>query len=216
MAVCKFVVVRHGETMANRTGLLQGQTECPLNENGRAQAAAAAERLKNMRVDAAYASTLARAWETAEIITAHHPGVELQKADALREWHLGDLENRYQPELLKLYPEEMSAFRREHPDIAIPNGESLLDVQNRVSAFLEELADNNPGKTILLVTHGGILQRIFRMAAGITAPENYVSLTMNASISTVWRHVEDKAWQLVSWNSTDHLESLPKHETLVY
>ena len=120
MSVCKFVVVRHGETMANRTGLLQGQTECPLNDNGRAQAAAAGERLKDMHFDAAYASTLSRAWETAEIITAHHPGIELQKAEALREWFLGDLENRYQPELLKLYPEEMSAFRREHPDIAIP------------------------------------------------------------------------------------------------
>ena len=77
MAVCKFVVVRHGETMANRTGLLQGQTECPLNDNGRAQAAAAGERLKDMHFDAAYASTLSRAWETAEIITAHHPGIDM-------------------------------------------------------------------------------------------------------------------------------------------
>lgn len=216
MAVCKLIIVRHGETMANKTGLLQGQTECPLNDNGRAQARAAAERLKDVHFDAAYASNLSRAWETAEIITALHPGLELQKAEALREWFLGDLENRMQPELLKLYPEQMAAFRRECAAINIPNGESLADVQGRVSAFLEKLADDNPGKTILLVTHGGILQRIFRMAVGVTAPGNYVSLTMNTSISTVFRHVEDKAWQLITWNSIDHLQNLPKHETLVY
>ena len=216
MAVCKFVLVRHGETMANRTGLLQGQTECPLNENGRAQAAASAERLSKMHFDAAYASTLSRAWETAQIIVSRHPGLELQEAPALREWHLGDLENRMQPELLKLYPEEMASFRRECMDIRIPNGESLADVQRRVSSFLEKLADASAGKTILLVTHGGILQRVFRMAVGVTAPENYVSLTMNTSVSIVLRHVEDKAWQLVSWNSTDHLQNLPTHETLSY
>lgn len=216
MSECVFVIVRHGETDANRTGLLQGQSNCPLNDNGRRQAAAAAERLAGEHFDLAYSSDLVRAFETAGIVARAHAGLAVCPVKDLREWFLGDMEDRPQKELLKLYPEEMAAFRREACEVRIPGGESLTEFQARVSNFLTALADKNPGKRILLVTHGGVLQRIFRMAVGMTAPGNFLSLTVNASISTVRRDIGAGAWQLVTWNSADHLRGLDMHDTLVY
>ena len=216
MSECVFVIVRHGETDANRTGLLQGQSNCPLNDNGRRQAAAAAGRLREERFDAAYASDLDRAFETARIVAEPHPGLTVRPARELREWFLGDLEDRPQRELLKIYPAEMASFRREQAEVRIPGGESLSEFQTRVSDFMTALADANAGKRILLVTHGGVLQRIFRMAVGPTSPENLLSLSVNASICIVKRHIELAAWQLVAWNSADHLRDLPMHDTLGY
>ena len=216
MTDCRLVIVRHGETDANRTGVLQGQSNCPLNDNGRRQAAAAAERLAGEHFDAAYSSDLVRAFETAGIVVRSHAGLAVCPVKELREWFLGDMEDRPQTELLKLYPEEMAAFRREACEVRIPGGESLTEFQARVSNFLTALADRNPGKRILLVTHGGVLQRIFRMAVGMTAPGNFLSLSENASICMIRRDIEAGAWQLITWNSTDHLRGLPMHDTLVY
>lgn len=216
MSECVFVIVRHGETDANRTGILQGQSNCPLNDNGRRQAAAAAKRLEDEHFDAAYASDLDRAFETAEIIAHRHADLAVRPTPELREWFLGDMENRPQRELLKLYPKEMEAFRREACEVRIPGGETLTEFQARVSNFLTGLADANPGKRILLVTHGGVMQRIFRMAAGMTAPGNLLSLSVNASICMIRRDVDAGTWQLMTWNSADHLRDLPMHDTLVY
>ena len=63
-----FYLIRHGETQANKAGILQGQLDVPLSESGRRQARAVAEALSGVRLDAVYSSDLSRARETAEAI----------------------------------------------------------------------------------------------------------------------------------------------------
>ena len=88
--ICEIVVVRHGETVANKQGVLQGHLDTPLNETGVIQAQAIAERLKNRSFDAIYSSDLQRAANTARAIVAHHSQVDIVYTEELREWNLGD------------------------------------------------------------------------------------------------------------------------------
>ncbi|TCD70924.1 hypothetical protein EIP91_000830 [Steccherinum ochraceum] len=95
----RIYIVRHGETDANRLGILQGQMDTPLNANGVLQAEQTAEALERVRFVGAYASDLQRAGKTAEIILSKHPGVELKRYEELRERSLGSLEGKKTTEL---------------------------------------------------------------------------------------------------------------------
>jgi len=81
----RLYLVRHGETDANKNGIIQGQTDTQLNNVGIGQAVLVAEALRSIPFDKAYTSDLARASATADAILKHHPDVQLKKQDALRE-----------------------------------------------------------------------------------------------------------------------------------
>ncbi|TFY66677.1 hypothetical protein EVG20_g4414 [Dentipellis fragilis] len=97
MAPVTVYIVRHGETEENRRGVVQGQLDTELNATGHAQAARVAEALRDVPFAAAYASDLARAAVTAEIILKHHPGVPLRKVAELRERYMGERQGRTLP-----------------------------------------------------------------------------------------------------------------------
>ena len=211
---CELFVVRHGETEANKTGLLQGHLDTPLDEAGRMQASAVAERLKDEMFDGVISSDLGRATETARIILKYHPELHLMTDPDLRERNLGILQGHRYEELMQMYPEIMASFKVDGNDIPVPGGESLSECNERLAAFMERTADGNPGKRILIVTHGGALQCMFRHAVGVTAPGNIRPFSGNAAISVFRR--KKKAWQLITWNDCNHLRLVPQKDTLVY
>ena len=136
MATTEIYLVRHGETAANSRNIVQGQSDVPLNERGLAQAARLAERLKDMRFDAVYASDLDRAMRTARIVAPH---VEVIPSKELREWDLGDWVGRPFEEVKRLYPDEVDAFLHDHSPCPITGGESKEAAYDRVNRFLDEL-----------------------------------------------------------------------------
>jgi len=211
---CEIVIVRHGQTVANNTGVLQGQSNSPLDETGQAQARAAAKRLAGEKFDAVFASDLGRTMETAEIILQAHPGMKAIPMTELREWNLGVLQGRTYADLTKEYPEVMAAFKTANDTTCVPGGESLLEFQQRVAGFLDRIAAEYPGKRLLFITHGGTTQRIFRHVVGQIAPGNIQPLCANASLSVI-QHLPI-GWRLVTWNDTAHLSDLKLHETLTY
>ena len=212
--ICEIVVVRHGETVANTQGVLQGHLDTPLNETGVIQAQAIAERLKNRSFDAIYSSDLQRAANTARAIVAHHSQVDIVYTEELREWNLGDLQGKSYSELNVLYPEIMKAFRKPGGAPPIPGGENIEDFQQRIGSFLDKVAADNPGKKILLVSHGGAMQRMLVHTFGKSEAKNIQPLCANASMS-VFRCIKGQ-WQLVTWNDTAHLENIKLHDTLIY
>lgn len=207
---CEIFAVRHGRTDANRTGVLQGQSTAlkfPLDETGRLQAEAVAERLAGEHFDAVYSSDLPRAVETAEAILKRlksPPGTPLRLAPELREWGLGELEGKTLEEAAGNHPELLKSFRNMPEDLAMPGGESLKEFRSRVTGFLDRIATENPGKRLLLVSHGGAIQCMFIHAAGKVPAGKFTPLCANASLS-ILRHWNG-VWQLVSWNETGHLE----------
>ncbi len=137
------LLVRHGETDWNAGRRWQGHTDVPLNDRGRAQAAALAEELAADPPQAIYTSDLSRARDTAEIVAARL-GVPVIVEPRLREIDVGSREG--------LTAEEVG-------DRAW-DGEPHSDHGARVLAAVREAAEAHPGGRILLVAHGGSLRRV--------------------------------------------------------
>ncbi|MGB9632425.1 MAG: histidine phosphatase family protein, partial [Chloroflexaceae bacterium] len=108
----RLILVRHGETPWNVTLQYQGHANVPLNERGREQARRAATRLRGLEVRALYASDIARAWETAEIIGAAI-GQTPVPMPALREIDVGQWEGLTPEELYRRFPDHMAEYRRD-------------------------------------------------------------------------------------------------------
>ncbi len=155
---CTLYIVRHGETDANLNHIIQGQTDSSLNETGKQQAKNISEKLKYIKFDNIFSSDLSRAVETSEIIAINRQIVILT-TKKLREGNWGRLEGKstelaHQIEKLKakLNEKERHTYKP-HPEI-----ESDEEIISRFITFLREIAVGYKGKTILIVSHGGLIR----------------------------------------------------------
>jgi broad specificity phosphatase PhoE len=151
--VTTLLLVRHGETDWNAEGRLQGHTDRPLSDYGRLQARKLADELADEPLDAIYASDLARARVTAEIVGGRL-GLPVTLDPELREKDWGTWEG--------LTPAE-----RDRVDFA---GESTEAHQKRILHALERIAEAHPGGRVLVVTHGGSMRRVQTAALGMAMP----------------------------------------------
>lgn len=210
--ITEFVFVRHGETDANLHGVIQGHMDVPLNPLGITQAEAVAEYLKKEHFDGAFTSSLQRAVQTAEIVVARNEeGVPLKSVPELKEWFCGKIDGMRWDDVSDKYRYESRSFSFEQFDVRLPDGESCAEFQHRVENFLTGLLSSYGGKRILLVAHGGVLQRIFRMVTGSVAKGNLLPLAGNASVSSFIYNHKLEAWQLTSWNLREHLKGIQQH-----
>ena len=132
-------LVRHGETFDNALQLMQGQTHGCLNSTGRTQAEALASRFRGCRLDAVVASDLRRAVQTAEAIAREHR-LPVTTTPLLRERDWGDFTGRHIPDLKGLpFPENM---------------ETMDQLRERASRFLDFIRTNYAGKRVVAVGHG--------------------------------------------------------------
>ena len=88
------IITRHGETIENKQGIMQGHLPGTLSEHGIEQAKKLAERLKEEKIDFIYSSDLARAADTAKEIAKFHPNISINFTKELRERNLGELQGR--------------------------------------------------------------------------------------------------------------------------
>jgi probable phosphoglycerate mutase len=151
--VTTLLLVRHGETDWNAEGRLQGHTDRPLNDFGRRQAAQLAEELAGDGIAAVYASDLARARETAEIVAARL-GLPVRLDPDLREKNWGTWEG--------LTPAERARIEFV--------GETTEAHRKRVLAALRRICARHPGERVLVVTHGGSLRRVQAAVLGMALP----------------------------------------------
>jgi uncharacterized phosphatase len=151
--------IRHGQTDWNREGLLQGSSDIPLNDTGRAQARDALMTLRSRPWDVVVSSPLRRARETAAII-AEGLGVELGAAyDGLAERDYGDLEGTPSADAIDRWPS------RDYP-----GAETLDSVASRGVDALAAIAADLPGKAVLVVCHGTIIRYTLARIAGRPVP----------------------------------------------
>lgn len=157
---CTFYIVRHGETEWNRKGLLQGHSDIPLSKTGIIQAKEIAQELKNIKFNKAYSSDLLRAQKTAEIIALQHK-LTVETTKLLRERMHGKYEGKPVSSLEevgkiteKLTDKQRFAYKIDE------NTESDEEIVARLITFIREVAVGNPGKTILISTHGGIMRAL--------------------------------------------------------
>ena len=199
----RFCLVRHGETAWNAEGRLQGQTDVPLNEVGRAQAKAAASALAARGFDALYSSDLARTLETAAV-AATTLGLDIERQPALRERFFGDFQGLTHAEAQARYPAGYADFRAREPDRSLPGGgESLRAFSARIEAAFARLAESHRGETLLVVTHGGVLDIARRIATGQSLEAKRDFPLLNGALN--WIERRGGRWALLSWGETGHL-----------
>jgi probable phosphoglycerate mutase len=159
--------VRHGETDWNATGVLQGWTDVPLNDRGRAQARALARELAGAGFAEVCASPLRRCLETAQILTEAWGLATPRVYEGLKERHFGSFQGMAKAELAILHPGLHEEIVRRNPACHFDAGESLDHFADRVIAALEEIAGRNLGRWALVITHGWVMDVITRHARGL-------------------------------------------------
>ncbi|CAP43884.1 histidine phosphatase family protein [Bordetella petrii] len=198
--------IRHGETSWNREGRLQGWQDIDLNAAGREQAAQLAARIgaAGQAFGALYSSDLRRAYATAEPLSAGL-GLRLRSEPGLRERSYGVLEGLDLGRIDELAPEAAAARKSRDPHRPLEGGESLGQFQARIIATVDDLAARHSGECILAVTHGGVLDIIWRHACGVTLDGERAVPLLNASINRIG--VEGRRWQVLEWGDVGHLDA---------
>jgi probable phosphoglycerate mutase len=209
--VTRIIAIRHGETAWNVDTRIQGQLDIELNVKGRWQAQRTGRALAEESIDAIYSSDLLRAHTTAQAIALHHctdgtdAGLQVQLHTGLRERGFGVFEGQTWADIALHWPEESRRWRQREPDFAPPGGETLVQVRDRVSITVNELAARHTGQQIVLVAHGGVMDVLYRLATqqDIGAPRTWE--LGNAAINRVlWT---PEALTLVGWADTRHFDN---------
>lgn len=153
-----FYIVRHGQTTWNTAEIMQGSSDSPLTNKGIEGAKELGKAFKHIKFDLVYSSDLLRAKRSAEIIILERK-LEVQITQLIRERAYGEFEGKHNSNykivnetLNKLTNEERYSFKYSK------GIESDKEIVERFLVFLREVAIANPGKTVLVVSHGGIMR----------------------------------------------------------
>ena len=196
-----FILIRHGETMWNREHRIQGQLNSELSPTGHAQAVAVGRRLQAEGVQRLVSSDLGRTLQTAAPIVKA-TGLKLETDARLRERHFGIFQALTPDEIQARHPAGYARWQAREPDYAMPEGESLMQFRARLSTCLEEIAAAGHAK-VAIVTHGGALDALYRIATGTPYSTARNWPLGNASINDIV--IENGAWRLVGWGDIAHL-----------
>lgn len=156
------VLVRHATT-ASTGKRLGGRTQAPLDDDGRAQAEAAAERLKDLPFKAVYASPLARTFETAQIVAAPH-GLPVRPEDGLLEVEYGRWTDR---PLKPLFRTKLWPVIQSRPSLVrFPDGETNRGMQTRAIDAIEGIVARHPRDVVVAVSHADVIKAIVSFYLG--------------------------------------------------
>ncbi len=191
-------LVRHGQTVMNRSGRFQGRADSPLTEFGEAQAAAVAATLADSGATVVVTSPLQRARQTAAKIAAEL-GVRVDVDDRLVEIDYGAWDGE---PLSSVSAEEWARWRAD-PAFTPPGGESLEMVWTRTVVCADELLQ--PGRTVIAVSHVSPIKSVVAWALGAGIEATWRMFLDVASICAVDRRGSDPL--LVSFNQRASLAS---------
>jgi probable phosphoglycerate mutase len=186
-------LIRHGTTEWNLAGRMQGQMDTDLAEIGIKQAERLAHRLKQENWDGLISSDLIRAKQTAQTISEVTGTPFLGTDSRLRERYFGQIEGTTLEERIALFGESWN-----EQNLGLESKQLLLE---RWSSFLEDLAANQQGKRILLVSHGGFIAPVLEHIMG-----EPVSSHLNNTSLTVIELTKEASWNCHLLNCTAHLD----------
>lgn len=202
MSETTLIVIRHGETTWNRERRMQGTTDTPLSDVGRAQAQALGRRLAQRAFAALYSSDLARARDTARIISEMAQR-DMMTDPRLQERRFGIFEGLTAAEIVARYPEEHTRFASRDPDYEVPGGESARSFTRRCLGCLAEIAERHRGAEVVVVTHGLVLDSLYRAAHGLEHGAPRPVPLINASVNLFAYGAG--SWRLEVWGDVSHL-----------
>lgn len=203
----RILLIRHGESEANRNNIFAGQIDPDLQDRGVEQAKLTAAFIKeNYDVDRIYASDLKRAYNTAlelSLIT----GIEIVKNEGMREIAAGEWEGLPFDELATLYSEDFNKWMYNTEEAGCTGGETIKELTERVVSALKEIACENDGKTVAVATHATPIRAILTVVKyGTIDKMNDVPWVSNASVTELT--YENFEFKVVLTGDDKHLKAL--------
>jgi broad specificity phosphatase PhoE len=164
-------LIRHGETDWNRDKRFQGQTDVALNSTGKAQAAELIALMTQLKIEAAFASDLSRAYETAQIALSE-VRINIQKDPRLRETNIGEAEGLTYDEIVAKFTEESivkwRSYEEHNMDFKYITGESKRQMMVRIRDVVLEISQNATKNNIAIFCHGMVMRAMtFAFGQGV-------------------------------------------------
>lgn len=201
--VTRLYLIRHGATMLTAEDRFAGATNVALSDEGRTQAAALADRLKSVRLEAIYASPLDRTMETASILAApHHQAV--QPVDGLREISHGRWEGMTRGEVLAAFPDEVAAWDEDPYTFAPAGGESGLAVTARALPPVMEIYAAHRGGHVAIVSHKATIRLLISSMLGFDPRRYRDNLDQSPCALNIVDVRGPTCFRLILFNDTSH------------
>jgi probable phosphoglycerate mutase len=203
----EMILIRHGETIWNAEGRIQGQGDSPLTERGIAQARAVARRLREEAFTTLYGSHLGRVIETARHI-ADVTGHAITIDERLQERHYGIFEGLTYAEAQAQHPDIFATYQqlRYTADYAHPGAESLRQLTERGQVVFQALAERHAGERLVIVSHGALLGAMLRHFLGVPVDGKHGFRLPNGSLSEVV--FADGDWRVRTLGEVYHLRGI--------
>lgn len=204
----KLLFIRHGQSASNLDGSFTGSTNVALTDLGLRQAATTADYVvRTYAVDAVYASDLQRAFNTGKAV-ADKLGLPVHPHQGLREIFAGLWEGQPFTYLMTAYPETFAGvWRNDIGNSTCDGGESVAQLMQRVSAAVREIAEANPGKTVVIATHATPVRCMECISQGKTLSEmKDIPWVTNASVTEI--HYESGVFTEVVSSYDKHLAGM--------
>lgn len=191
-------IVRHGETLWNAAGKLQGRSDIALNEHGRELAGRLGERLEETTFDRIYSSPLIRAYETACLIRGHR-NIPVIRDERLCEISFGEMEGIHYSEWMDEKSPYRSFFQEPGKYMPPPGGESLAQVCERTKDFLHEVVEASYAETerIMIVGHGAVNKGLMCHIEGNTT-DNYWGDGLQQNCEAAVFEYDGHSWRVKS------------------
>ncbi|MDZ7738293.1 MAG: histidine phosphatase family protein [Bacteroidales bacterium] len=194
----KLYITRHGETIENTKGILQGHSEGTLSEKGVRQAEKLARRLVDEPIDIIYSSDLGRAAHTTNAIMKVKPGTAVIYTPELRERDLGEFQGRTREECGWI---KQSGKQYPEPE----KGEKAADVFNRAEKFYRYLLAKHVNDNVLLVSHGFIGKLLTGIITGKTIDDIIITESLKNTSLSIYEIKKQAEIKTIIFDSTDHL-----------
>lgn len=209
-ARCRMILIRHGVTAWNLERRFQGQIDIPLSDEGFEQARRLGRRfVRHEPVAALYSSDLQRTMQTAAPV-AEALALPAQPEPGLRERAFGMLEGLTIDDITRDHDEVYQRWRARDLDYAVPGGgEALGRFADRVVSVLRRLANRHRGQTIVLVTHGGVLDCVYRSTGALALTDATQRPEIPNTGVNIVEHRRER-FELHGWADVHHLESVDR------
>lgn len=205
MAQTRILFIRHGETVFNIEGKIQGNLDSPLTEVGRRQALAVARRLHHTPPAHIYTSDLGRALVTAQLI-AQLTRCPLSTDERLRERNMGIFQGLTFEEIAQRYPDESGQLKNASVDYVPSGGESAAQTRQRAWTALNEFADRHAEQEIAIISHGAVIAAVIRHILGMPYEVRRSFKIFNAGINVLTR--KNSHWAVETLGDICHLNHL--------
>jgi len=205
--VTTFYLVRHAEAEGNVKEFFQGNINTDVTPKGQTQLDCLAERFHDIHLDAVYTSPYLRALKTAQAVNRYH-NLPLIQNDDLREINGGEWEGRKWADIPRLFPEEHKLWTDQLWLFHAPNGDTMTAVYQRILKVMAEIAEENKGKTVAVVSHGCTLRNFLSfLESGCIEGLQAVGWSDNTAVSLAEYDHETQKWSLIFKNDSSHLSA---------